>query len=291
MIWALFAIAAAVSTSVNSILEKRLLKRITSLELSVSIAIFGFLLTFPLAWFVPYDGVTPTTVAVIFFGTLLGTVAYLFATKGLRHMDISSFDPLMNLGPAVTAVAAFVVLDEPLSRMQVAGLVMTVLGTYVLESHRHQRALDPIRALVRSRYAHFVFLVLLIHAITSLIDRSSLATFGYHPLTYILLVHLFFGLHCTAIVFVVGDGAEEFRRAIRKAGWSLVPVSILTVLTRTFYAYAAKGAAIGIVSALKRTASFFTTLIGGELFHEKNLARKALASLMIIAGVAVIVVS
>ncbi|MFH1589978.1 MAG: hypothetical protein ABIB43_05410 [archaeon] len=50
-------------------------------------------------------------------------------------------------------------------------------------------------------------------------------------------------------------------------------------------AVATPGAAISLIIPIKRTSSLFTTLIGGKLFHEKNLLIKILASIIMIWGV------
>ncbi len=287
--WVVFAIASAVTTSLNSILEKRALRQVTSMELTAGVAWLSLLLTLPLLFFVPFDNVTVGSLVIIFFGTLLGATSFLFAAKGLRHLDISLFDPLLNLGPAVTAVIALAVLGESLTGFEILGLGLTVAGTYILESHRHQRILDPVRRLLASKYSHFVFLVLIIHSLTSLVDRASLSNFGYPPLTYIFFIHLFFSFHVLIFSLIFGRGINECRRFVRHAGWLALPIVLLTVLTRTFYAYAASSAAIGIVSALKRTASLFSTLIGGELFHEKHLLRKTIACAVTVGGALLII--
>jgi len=45
----------------------------------------------------------------------------------------------------------------------------------------------------------------------------------------------------------------------------------------------------GLVIAIKRMSAFFVVLIGGEIFHEKNLLRKSIACLIMIGGAALIV--
>ena len=79
MPWYVFAIASAAFTSVNSLIEKRVLRKAGTLELSSAIALVGLLATLPLAFFVPWTGINIGTLLFIFFGTLLGALAYLLA--------------------------------------------------------------------------------------------------------------------------------------------------------------------------------------------------------------------
>jgi drug/metabolite transporter (DMT)-like permease len=83
---------------------------------------------------------------------------------------------------------------------------------------------------------------------------------------------------------VIGGGINGLIQAYKQRGWSLAVVALLTLSYRFFQMRALQLTSVGLVSAIKRTSSFFTTLIGGELFHEQNIQRKIFAAGVIIAG-------
>jgi drug/metabolite transporter (DMT)-like permease len=66
---------------------------------------------------------------------------------------------------------------------------------------------------------------------------------------------------------------------------TILLVAVLTVSYRVAQNYAVSLAAVGLVTAVKRSSSLFTTLIGGEIFHEKELIKKSVACLIMILGV------
>jgi drug/metabolite transporter (DMT)-like permease len=211
--------------------------------------------------------------------------------KAFRHLDISVFEPLMSLHPVFTGITAFLFLGEGMSRPQFVGIGCAVVGIYILETRPHHSLIDPLRQFVRSKYIHLAFFVLLIHAITSLVDRVILGQTTVHPFAYTTVAQCFLLFHFTLYTLLFRDGIEVFRRGFQKAGWLLIPTSFFTVLARFLQSAATKMAYVGLVIAIKHTSSFFSTIIGGELFHEKNLGRKVLASAIIISGTALIILS
>ena len=66
-------------------------------------------------------------------------------------------------------------------------------------------------------------------------------------------------------------------------GWILL-VALLTVGYRYMGIHAIDRVSVGLASGIKHTSALFVTLIGGELFHEKQLARRVVACVIMIAG-------
>jgi drug/metabolite transporter (DMT)-like permease len=243
----------------------------------------------PMIALVSWTKITPGTLIVIFFATMLGAFAYLLTMKSLKHLPISEIEPLFSLAPAVTALASYLVLGESLTRLQTLGTVLTVLGVYVLESHAHERAWDPLRALFRSKYIRYVLLVLLIHTATSMIDRTSVTRYGYEPVLYIIIVHVFLAAQFSVLSALFGKGASTIKRGFTGTGWLMIPISLLTMTSRMLYVFSVRGASLALVLSVRRTSTLFSTIIGGELFHEKNLRRKTIAATIIVIGAITII--
>jgi uncharacterized membrane protein len=55
------------------------------------------------------------------------------------------------------------------------------------------------------------------------------------------------------------------------------------------YAISLPGVMISLVIPIKRLSALFSTVIGGELFHEKYLLRKSIACVVMIIGAVLIV--
>ena len=73
---------------------------------------------------------------------------------------------------------------------------------------------------------------------------------------------------------------------IAKMEWKLILlVAVLTTGYRIMQSQAAALAAIGLVIAIKRSSALFTTIVGGEIFRERDLIRKTIACSIMIGGV------
>ena len=61
-------------------------------------------------------------------------------------MQISEVAPLFNLTPGFLAILAFLFLGEILTRYQVGGLILLMLGSYVLETDHNSFFKSVVRS-------------------------------------------------------------------------------------------------------------------------------------------------
>jgi len=88
---------------------------------------------------------------------------------------------------------------------------------------------------------------------------------------------------------VFHDGFQGIKRGLKNSGWWILLVAVFTLGYRVAQAEAVSIAYVALVGAIKRSSALFSTIIGGELFQEKNLFRKSVACLIIVVGVLIIV--
>ena len=126
---------------------------------------------------------------------------------------------------------------------------------------------------------------LLLYAFTGVGDRVVIAHWHVPPTLYTALIQLFLAMQFIFITLYYRGGLALPYALIRTNWKSLVFIALLTTGYRLMQAEATALAAIGLVVAVKRSSSLFTTIIGGELFHDKNIFRKSIACLIMIVGV------
>jgi len=205
-------------------------------------------------------------------------------------MDVSSTSSWMILAPAVTAVFAFFILGEKLGSQQVFGIGLMLIGMYVLQSHQNSSVWDPLKEIYRSKYIHFIIISLFLYALGAMIDRVSLSHLSVDFFAYVSLVHFFIAFNFFVISYFLYDGTMGIKHGIKKYGWLILLISVLTVAQRTTMALAISTTMLGLILPIKRLSSLFTTIIGGELFHEKNLGRKIFACVVMLIGLVFMVV-
>ena len=288
--WLTFALLAAFFSAGAVLIQKRTLINEHAMEFSTNLALLNVMLTLPFFFFVDFSQIKFWPLAFIFFASILGSIAFLLVAKGLRHMEISSASPLLVLGPGITATLAFIFLGESLKPLQVGGIGVLILGSYILELKDSHDFLHPIRVFNQSKYVYFIVIALILYGVSSVLDRQILAHFNVEPIAYIAFVHIFIAFHFIVMISIFHDGFKGIQNGFKNVGPWLLLASMLTIGYRFAQAQAVKIAYVGLVVPVKRLSAFFTTIIGGELYHEHNLLRKAIACLIMILGVILIVI-
>lgn len=289
MSWYIFPLISAVLIAVSTIFEKRVLIEEHAMEFSLVFAFFNAALSIPFLVFANFSNLNIWTIFIIYVGSLMGTVTCLLTSKSNRHMEVSASSPWMILAPGLAAIAAYFFLGEKLNIFQISGLLVMIVGLYVLLSHKHESVWGPLKEVYSSKYIHYIIFALVLYSLGALVDRIVLSRYGVSVITYLFLIHIFLAVNFSILSFVFYDGLKGFNNGVKKYGWKILLVSVLTVGQRFTTSMAISTTMVGLVLPIKRLSALFSTIIGGELFHERNLARKIIACLVILAGVVLIV--
>jgi drug/metabolite transporter (DMT)-like permease len=290
MTWFTFALISAILLSLTSLFEKKVLIEAHAMEFSTVLAISTAVISLPLLVRGDFSVLTPFTVLLVAVVAILAATAYLLAAKSVRHMDISVTSPLFVLGPGITAVLAFLFLGEGLTLQQVIGLVVLIVGSFTLQMKKGESIIQFFKDIYHSRYILLLVLSLLIYGFTSIMDRALLSKYGFEPGFYLGLVHVFIAVVFIIMLALFHDGLVGIKNGFAKYGSYIFVIALLTVGYRFFQVQATALAFVGLVSAVKRTSSLFTTIIGGEIFHEGHLLRKSIACAVMICGVLLLVI-
>jgi drug/metabolite transporter (DMT)-like permease len=131
--WLAFALAAALLTSFLPIVNKRLLA-----DTPVAVVAWGInALSLPVLGLValivlPVPRVDGGFVLAVLASAVLNLIATLASTQALKLGDASLVTPLLTFNPAFTLLVGAMTLGERPSALGVAGVVVVLLGGYVL---------------------------------------------------------------------------------------------------------------------------------------------------------------
>ena len=289
MEWFLFAFACAIISSISAIVEKKTLMKEHAMEFSTVFSIFNFLFVLPLLPFVDLGILKdPYTLGFIYATSVLGGLAFFFIAKGARHMEISVVSPLLNFGPVFLIILAWFFLGETLTFQQIIGIMIIILGSYLLEiSTKHPSLLGPIKKMISSKYIHYIFIALILYAFSSIGDKIILSRIT--TISYIVIIHFFIAVNFIVLIHLFHDGFTGIKNGIKNAGKWIVIVSLLTCGYRLLQAQAVSMAFVSLVIPIKRTSTIFTTIIGGGLFHEKHLLKKIICCIIMFFGAYLII--
>ncbi|MBN1376750.1 EamA family transporter [Candidatus Woesearchaeota archaeon] len=290
MLWLIYALLTAVLVSFSTLMEKKVLFKEHAMEFSAVLALFNMILALPFFLFVDFSKITLRPLVYMFLASIMAAVAFLLIIKAMRHMEVSSVSPLVIMGPGLTAVLAFIFLGESLSVFEILGIGLLLFGAYILETKDRKHLLEPFKIIKESKYIHFILISILLYSITSLISRVVLAHYNLTPETYIAIIHIFLAINFFIMLAFFHDGIKGIKHGMKNAWLPILIVSVFVISYRFFQANAIKLARVGLVESVKKLSVLFTVIIGGEIFHEKNLMKKIIASLIMTAGVLLIVI-
>lgn len=272
-----------------TVIEKKTLNKEHAMQFSTILAIFNVIVSLVYLPQVNFD-ISGNTLFYLFVGSLLGSIGFLLLAKGIRHTDVSLSSPLLNFGPAVTAILAFLLLGEALSVWQVVGITVIIIGTYVLEvDHSVHHLLDPFRKLFKSRYVHFIFIAICLYALSSNIDKHVISNLGVDKFTILFFIHLFIAINYLILISVYHGGIKEIISGIKKSGKFIAIIAVLITISRLLFLEAISLAYISLVIPLKRLSTLYVTIFGGTFFHEKGVKLKIIGCIIMLLGVFFIV--
>lgn len=289
MTWLYLSILSAVLLTMATLAEKKGLMSEHAMEFSavfsVAVAILGLSLLFKVSSF----NIPSVVWLYSILNALLSSLSFFLWAKAARHMQVSSSTPFLGLTPAVTVILSHLFLGEHFSSLQVAGIALMVVGTYALQGSVERVGEITKINVFKSKFIWFIFVSLTLYSFGAIFDKVVLSQYHVDLFLYLVITQVFIALITVFMLYIFHDGLKGLENGFLKYGWIIFAAAILTIGQRLAYLQAASLASIGLVVAIKRSSVLFSTLVGGEVFHEKDVLRKSFSCVVIIAGVFMII--
>jgi drug/metabolite transporter (DMT)-like permease len=284
MFWLTLAFCSAVLSAAAAVIQKKVLFRLNALEFSffVSLIILIFSLIIPFAMDV--TSLPPAQILIVIGKSILGGVAFFLVMMSLEHNPISTALPILGLTPAVTAIAALIILGESLQGWEWLGILMMMAGTYVLEKRPSHSANQSVKNALLSHSHYYIYTALGLFALSSVFDKLLVGGYKVDPLLVLFYQHCVYCLMFGIFLFV----RKQSLYAVVRKGTSQLPfvlaVALLTLAYRFTQLEATKVAPVALVLAIKRTSILYASFLGGKLFSEERLPQKLLGGALIVGA-------
>ncbi len=290
MEWYILALISAVFSAVAAILEKKILFRQHPISFTFVLSIFNALLASLFLFSFNISGVSSAPLLVLFLKSAINAAAFLFVMYSLKNLEISEALPLLVLVPGFIAIFGFIFLGEALTIKQIAGLCLLIVGIYILGLHENEKIMKPFIKLVKKPVYRFVFIALSLFTASSLLDRFILTRQKLPPEAFMFFQHIFFAIIFLLVFLFMKEKLPHLKKNIKFSGFAIFALAIVTIIYRYSEILAVKMApATALAIVIKRLSVLFAVIIGGKLFNEKNLARKAIATLILVIGAILVV--
>jgi len=285
MTWFVIALLSAFLSAFAAITQKKVLFSLGALEFSFLLSLVNLVFSIPFFFFIDYGTINSFNLLVLFIKSVIGVGAFFCVMLSLKNLEISNALPLLALTPGFIAVFAFIFLGEALKTAEVVGLIILMLGTYILESGNSTKIIFPFSILLKSKYHRFVILALLLFTASSILDKLLLIKLNLSPISLTAFQHIYFAIMFSIIFFVFRKKTEPLPNITNKInlGW-IALISVLTIGYRYTQVVAIGLASVALVLAVKRTSVFWATIIGGKIFSDKDLLKRSIAAVLILVG-------
>ena len=233
--------------------------------------------------------VPPATVALLLAKGVIVGGSWKATYMALRTLPITCAAPIRATGPLWTLIGAVCIFAEIPTALQFVGIALTFAGCWMFSLS----ARDAGGRFFRDRAVALAFLGTVLGSASALYDKCLLQRRGIPPGT---VLWWFMGGMCVIYAVAVGIGCLRRRGGAADAArrfqfrWTIPLVGLLLAVSDACYfnAISMPDAKISVLSLIRRSSVVLTFLLGGAVFHERNLRRKGLALLAILAGVALL---
>jgi drug/metabolite transporter (DMT)-like permease len=282
--WAFLALGAAVLTSFNPILYKRLLRDTDPVVVvwGVTLLALPLLGLFTFAFKPQLPGWDWVFVLGVLGSAGLNAVAHLASTRALELADASLVTPLLIFSPVFTLLISALFLGETPSGQGLVGVALVLIGAYWLNRIAGAGWLAPFRALALTPGVGLVLLAGMLWSITPLFEKTAIRHTTPESPRFTAFVAT------TLLTFILTPAVITQRKlAMRKLSlyrrdlfFAGLKAGVAPVLGYSVFSLGL----VGYVTTLFRLSALMTVIWSFLFLNERGMAQRLPASVVMVIG-------
>ena len=277
MLWLFFAFGSALFAGLTAVLAKIGIENVNStLATAVRTAVvlvFSWLMVFIVG---SQDGIGSISARTLLFLVLSGLAtgaSWLCYFRALQLGDVNKVAPIDKSSTVLTILLAFILLGEPISLPQVAGVVCIGAGTLMMIARTQEGGVVK-----SSRWLIYALLSAVFASLTSIFGKIGVedveSNLGTAIRTAVVLVMAWL------MVFITGE--QKGIRLISRRSWLFLILSgLATGASWLCYYPALQDGPASVVVPIDKLSILVTIIFSGVVLKEK-LTRRAAAGLVLI---------
>lgn len=280
--WIVFVLLYGILKGARSPIKKAVLKDVNLFTALFLYTFLGFLMSAPTAVgvFSVRGSVFFLVVAksaVIFFAWMLSFVA-------LKKVPVSIYG-ICDMSRVLFSTALGVLfLQESLTVRGVFSLALVVLGLYLV-NQKKDRQKEPYQR----KYIILILVECFFNAVSGALDKYILSTgeitSSALQFWFMLLLSLFY-----LVYILLKRERLEWKKALTNPWLYVLSFSLVLGDRLLFIANADPASRVTVMTLIKQSSVLVTILLGKLVYQEKNIAKKMLCALLILAGIALSIV-
>ena len=277
MLWLFFAFGSALFAGLTAVLAKIGIENVNStLATAVRTAVvlvFSWLMMFIVGSQHGIGSISARTLLFLVLSGLATGASWLCYFRALQLGDVNKVAPIDKSSTVLTILLAFILLGEPISLPQVAGVVCIGAGTLMMIARTQEGG-----AVKSSRWLIYALLSAVFASLTSIFGKIGVedveSNLGTAIRTAVVLVMAWL------MVFITGE--QKGIRLISRRSWLFLILSgLATGASWLCYYRALQDGPASVVVPIDKLSILVTIIFSGVVLKEK-LTRRAAAGLVLI---------
>ena len=288
MLGFLLAFGTALSEAFKDIFSKKNLVHIDEYTAAFSMHLVQSVVLAPVVWWLGVQSVSSRFLLALAASTVLQLVVILLYMKAIKRSELSTSIPLITLTPLFMLLSSPILIGEFPSAPGVAGIVLIVAGTYILNiDGNRNKPFAPFQNLYRNVGSRYMLIVAFLWSITSNIDKVGVEETS--PVFWAFTKDFVILLYLTPIMYLK---SKQPHRQLRARAPLLTAVGLLRTASVVTQMFAIQYILVAYVIAIKRSSALFIMIWAFLFMNERAYFKTRLAGMIIILlGLVVIAVS
>ncbi|TRZ52265.1 DMT family transporter [bacterium] len=211
-----------------------------------------------------------------------GSVIYMWI---LQRYDMSLIVPVVALFPLALIFTSKQFYKEPLTPMQIAGVVLGVAGVYLLQLDKAKAGLlKPLVSLFTDKGCRLALLIVAIYATGASLDKAAVRHSS--PMFYAFAMHFFSLLFLLPFTWYK---TKSLMPVVLCGKW-LMAAGLCSGLSQICQYYAISLTTIAHLFSVKRSGVLFSVLWGWLFFKEGQIKERFLGAAVMVCGTVILYV-
>ncbi len=281
----LFALLNPIADAFRSVFAKKASKDYEPLIIAWANNFLPTLIFLPFLFFI--DIQINTKFVLGFTGTwLINVAATIIYMKAISEGDISVVMPMLSFTPVFLLVTSPLIVGEFPNGYGVAGVLLVVLGSYVLHLDGKKDFFAPLKSIVTQKGTRLMLFVAFIFSFSSNFDKVAIENSSV--MQHIVFANIFL-FSSFSIINLFKKNHLKLRDKNREGKKNLLIISLFTSSMFIFHLFAISMTLVVYVIALKRLSGLIAVILGKVFFNEPNIGTRLTGAVIMSTGVFMIV--
>ncbi|WP_041928555.1 DMT family transporter [Methylotenera mobilis] len=218
----------------------------------------------------------------IWLASLFDVAGWMFLVLSLSKTDLSVFGPLNAYKVVASMLLAALFLHEVPSAQGLSGVLLIIIGSFFLMPAKAATQANRIGGLLRDKGVQARFLSIFLFSVGTVFLKKSVADGVLETMVFWSLIGL--PLVLLSNYFFLPNSVAEQIKTTKQHWYSVSLIGAMVFAMQYFTLLLLANMLVAYALALFQLGMVLQVLIGYRLFNEKDIARKLLASLVMMAG-------